>query len=163
MFVEKASFVPSSAYVHRIGLFEVVWWNHHFAHVILTSNTNIKVFNSDGDYVSYEVEIVTSPEEQERGLMFRDKLKKKEGMLFIFDSPKKASFWMKNTLISLDLIYIKKNGLIDSIYRDLEPMSLKKIKSKSKVKAVLEIPGGDSKLYGINNNSFINIDMIEGN
>ena len=42
-------------------------------------------------------------------------------------------------------------------------MSLKKIKSKSKVKAVLEIPGGDSKLYGINNDSFINIDMIEGN
>ena len=125
--------------------------------------SNIKVFNSDGDYVSYEVEIVTSPEEQERGLMFRDKLKKKEGMLFIFDSPKKASFWMKNTLISLDLIYIKKNGLIDSIYRDLKPMSLKKIKSKSKVKAVLEIPAGDSKLYGINNNSFINIDMIAGN
>ena len=135
----------------------------------LTSNiyagklSNIKVFNSNGDYVSYEVEIVTSPEEQERGLMFRDKLKKKEGMLFIFDSPKKASFWMKNTLISLDLIYIKKNGLIDSIYRDLKPMSLKKIKSKSKVKAVLEIPGGDSKLYGINNYSFININMIEGN
>ena len=125
--------------------------------------SNIKVFHSDGDYVSYEVEIVTSPEEQERGLMFRDKLKKKEGMLFIFDSPKKASFWMKNTLISLDLIYIKKNGLIDSIYRDLEPMSLKKIKSKSEVKAVLEIPGGDSNLYGINNNSFINIDMIDGN
>tara|TARA_B000000477_G_scaffold3574_1_gene3260 strand:+ start:3243 stop:3455 length:213 start_codon:yes stop_codon:yes gene_type:complete len=70
---------------------------------------------------------------------------------------------MKNTLISLDLIYIKNNGLIDSIYRDLKPMSLKKIKSKSKVKAVLEVPGGDSKLYGINNNSFINIDMIEGN
>ena len=125
--------------------------------------SNIKVFNSDGDYVSYEVEIVTSPEEQERGLMFRDKLKKKEGMLFIFDSPKKASFWMKNTLISLDLIYIKKSGLIDSIHQDLEPMSLKRIKSKSKVKAVLEIPGGDSRLYGINNNSFINIDMIEGN
>jgi len=123
--------------------------------LFLTSNicagklSDIKVFNSNGDYVTY--------------LMFRDKLKKKEGMLFIFDSPKKASFWMKNTLISLDLIYIKKNGLIDSIYRDLEPMSLKKIKSKSKVKAVLEIPGGDSKLYGINNNSFINIDMIEGN
>ena len=125
--------------------------------------SNIKVFNSDGDYVSYEVEIVTSPEEQERGLMFRDKLKKKEGMLFIFDSPKKASFWMKNTLISLDLIYIKKSGLIDSIHQELEPMSLKRIKSKSKVKAVLEIPGGDSRLYGINNNSFINIDMIEGN
>ena len=57
----------------------------------------------------------------------------------------------------------KKSGLIDSIHQDLEPMSLKKIKSKSKVKAVLEIPGGDSRLYGINNDSFINIDMIEGN
>ena len=140
-----------------------------FLILFLTSNiyagklSNINIFNSDGSYITYQVEIVTSPEEQERGLMFRDKLKKKEGMLFIFDSPKKASFWMKNTLISLDLIYIKNNGLIDSIYRDLKPMSLKKIKSKSKVKAVLEIPGGDSKLYGINNNSFINIDMIEGN
>ena len=137
--------------------------------LFLTSNicagklSDIKVFNSNGDYVSYEVEIVTLPEEHERGLMFREKLKIKEGMLFIFDSPKKASFWMKNTLIPLDLIYIKKSGLIDSIHRDLEPMSLKKIKSKSKVKAVLEIPGGDSRLYGINNNSFINIDMIEGN
>ena len=137
--------------------------------LFLTSNicavklSDIKVFNSNGDYVTYKVEIVTSPEEQEKGLMFRDKLKIKEGMLFIFDSPKKASFWMKNTLISLDLIYIKKSGLIDSIHHDLEPMSLKKIKSKSKVKAVLEIPGGDSRLYGINNDSFINIDMIEDN
>ena len=46
--------------------------------------SNIKVFNSDGDYVSYEVEIVTSPEEQERGLMFRDKLKKKRRYVIYF-------------------------------------------------------------------------------
>ena len=89
-----------------------------FLTLFLTSNicagklSDIKIFNSNDDYVTYKVEIVTSPEEQEKGLMFRDKLKIKEGMLFIFDSPKKASFWMKNTLISLDLIYIKNNGLI---------------------------------------------------
>jgi hypothetical protein len=140
-----------------------------FLTIFLISNiyagklSDIKIFNSNSDYVTYEVEIVTLPEEQERGLMFREKLKIKEGMLFIFDSPKIASFWMKNTLIPLDLIYIKKSGLIDSIHRDLEPMSLKKIKSKSKVKAALEIPGGDSRLYDINDHSFINIDMIEGN
>tara|TARA_B000000477_G_scaffold3574_1_gene3259 strand:+ start:3010 stop:3246 length:237 start_codon:yes stop_codon:yes gene_type:complete len=69
-----------------------------FLILFLTSNiyagklSNINIFNSDGSYITYQVEIVTSPEEQERGLMFRDKLKKKEGMLFIFDSPKKLHF-----------------------------------------------------------------------
>ena len=111
----------------------------------------------------FSVEVADDDPKRAQGLMNRESLPQFSGMIFIYDNPQMVSFWMKNTLISLDLIYIKKNGLIDSIYRDLEPMSLKKIKSKSKVKAVLEIPGGDSKLYGINNNSFINIDMIEGN
>ena len=62
-----------------------------FLTIFLISNiyagklSDIKIFNSNSDYVTYEVEIVTLPEEQERGLMFREKLKIKEGMLFIFD------------------------------------------------------------------------------
>ena len=125
------------------------------------SFNNIKILKSNGEYIDYKVEIMSTPADQQRGLMFREKLNSNEGMLFLFDKSKKASFWMKNTIISLDLIYIKENGLIDSIYQDLKPMSLKKIQSKSKVRAALEIPAGDVELHGINYNSFINIDFLK--
>ena len=121
------------------------------------SFNNIKILKSNGEYIDYKVEIMSTPADQQRGLMFREKLNSNEGMLFLFDKSKKASFWMKNTIISLDLIYIKENGLVDSIYQDLTPMSLKKIQSKSKVRAALEIPAGDVELHAINYNSFINI------
>ncbi|MDA9623371.1 DUF192 domain-containing protein [Rhodobiaceae bacterium] len=125
------------------------------------SFNNIKILKSNGEYIDYKVEIMSTPADQQRGLMFREKLNSNEGMLFLFDKSKKASFWMKNTIISLDLIYIKENGLVDSIYQDLTPMSLKKIQSKSKVRAALEIPAGDVELHGINYNSFINIDFLK--
>ena len=125
------------------------------------SFNNIKILKSNGEYIDYKVEIMSTPADQQRGLMFREKLNSNEGMLFLFDKSKKASFWMKNTIISLDLIYIKENGLIDSIYQDLKPMDLKKIQSKSKVRAALEIPAGDVELHGINYNSFINIDFLK--
>ena len=125
------------------------------------SFNNIKILKSNGEFIDYKVEIMSNVADQQRGLMFREKLNSNEGMLFLFDKSKKASFWMKNTIISLDLIYIKENGLIDSIYQDLKPMSLKKIQSKSKVRAALEIPAGDVELHGINYNSFINIDFLK--
>ena len=125
------------------------------------SFNNIKILKSNGEFIDYKVEIMSDAADQQRGLMFREKLNSNEGMLFLFDKSKKASFWMKNTIISLDLIYIKENGLIDSIYQDLKPMSLKKIQSKSKVRAALEIPAGDVELHGINYNSFINIDFLK--
>ena len=125
------------------------------------SISSIKIFNSSDSFVEYTVEVVSSQESQQRGLMFRENLNSNEGMLFLFKVPKKASFWMKNTLIYLDLIFIKENGKVDSIYQNLEPLSLKSIKSKSKVKAALEIPGGHVKLHGINQNSYFNIGLIE--
>ena len=125
------------------------------------SISNIKIFNSSNSFVEYRVEVVSSQENQQKGLMFRESLNSNEGMLFLFKVPKKASFWMKNTLISLDLIFIKENGKVDSIYQNLEPLSMKSIKSKSQVKAALEIPGGHVELHGIDHNSYINIGFIE--
>ena len=125
------------------------------------SISNIKIFNSSDSFVEYSVEVVSSQENQQRGLMFRENLNSNEGMLFIFKIPKKASFWMKNTIIPLDLIFIKESGKVDSIYQNLEPLSLKSIKSKSQVKAALEIPGGHVELHGINHNSYIDIGLIE--
>ena len=125
------------------------------------SISNIKIFNSSDSFIEYSVEVVSSQESQQRGLMFRESLNSNEGMLFLFKIPKNASFWMKNTRISLDLIFIKESGRIDSIYQNLEPLSLKSIKSKSKVKAALEIPGGHVELHGINHNSYIDIGLIK--
>ena len=67
---------------------------------------------------------------------------------------------MKNTYISLDMIFIKENGFIDSIYENLEPLSLKKIKSRNEIIAVLEIPGGDVSINRINMNSKIILENL---
>ena len=76
--------------------------------------------------------------------------RKKRAIFGLFlGGPKKAVFWMKNTYVSLDLIFIKEGGFIDSIHENLEPLSIKKIKSKEEVIAVLEILGGEVKLNKI--------------
>jgi uncharacterized membrane protein (UPF0127 family) len=98
---------------------------------------------------------MTTESQQARGMMYRKSLDKDKGMLFLFKKPKRAVFWMKNTYIPLDLIFIKKGGSIDSIHENLEPFSTKKIKSKNDVIAVLEILGGQVKMNKINLDSKI--------
>ena len=76
--------------------------------VILMSGT--------GKKVSLNVELAHTTEEREKGLMFRKSLKESDGMLFIFEEEQHLNFWMKNTLIPLDIAYIDKNGIINEIY-----------------------------------------------
>ena len=90
--------------------------------------------------------------------MHRKKLEENTGMFFLFDSEKKASFWMKNTFFPLDIIFINKDGSINTIYKNTKPMSLKALKSKGKVLAVLEINAGDIEKNNIGKKSFINMD-----
>ncbi len=120
----------------------------------------IKIFNPDGVHLEYKVEVVSSLEDQAKGLMFRESLELKEGMLFIFKNSKKASFWMKNTVIPLDIIFIKSDGSIDSIHQNLKPMSLRRVKSKLPVIAALEISGGDVAKYKINENFYFGTNLI---
>ena len=68
---------------------------------------------------------------------------------------------MKNTNIPLDILFIKQSGIIDSIKKNTMPMSTKKIKSESKVIAVLEIPAGETKLFNISKNSFVDLSGLE--
>lgn len=63
-----------------------------------------------------DAQIATEPEQQAKGLMFRESLEPDEGMLFVFDQPKTASFWMKNTLIPLSVAYINAEGMIVEIH-----------------------------------------------
>ena len=74
--------------------------------------------------------------------MFRESLAPDRGMIFPYDPPTDASFWMKNTLIPLDLVFIRPNGTVGRIAENAVPMSLEPIPSLEAVSAVLEIPGG---------------------
>ena len=104
---------------------------------------------SGGRTHNFTVEVAQTPEEQAQGLMFRKRVGAEEGMLFPFNPPKAASFWMKNTLIPLDLIFIGKDGSIESIGANAVSRSLESIKSRGAVVAVLELAGGRAAQLGL--------------
>lgn len=97
---------------------------------------------------TFSVEVADEYNERRTGLMNRESLPKDSGMLFIFDEPKVITMWMKDTLIPLDMLFIK-NGVILSIHRNAEPGSLAQISSGDIADSVLEINGGIAEEYGI--------------
>ncbi|MFM6853451.1 MAG: DUF192 domain-containing protein [Sphingopyxis sp.] len=90
----------------------------------------------------FNVEVARSDDEQARGLMFRTELAADAGMIFPFASAKYASFWMKNTLIPLDMLFVRADGTIDRIAENTVPESLEPVASGGEVTAVLELAGG---------------------
>lgn len=104
---------------------------------------------SGGREHRFQVELARTPEEQARGLMFRESLGADEGMLFPMEPPRPASFWMKNTLIPLDIIFIRPDGTIARIAHRTVPHSLESVQSGEPVSAVLELRGGRAAELGI--------------
>jgi uncharacterized membrane protein (UPF0127 family) len=90
------------------------------------------------------VEIARSPQEQETGLMNRQSLEPDRGMIFPYDPPQPVAFWMKNTLVPLDMIFIRADGSIARIAANAVPLSLEPVPSGEPIAAVLEIAGGRS-------------------
>ena len=78
------------------------------------------------------------------GLMFRNVILPGTGMLFLFDDVRERTFWMKNTWVPLDIIFIREDGVIQNIHYNAEPNSLERIHSEGEVQHVLEIAGGRS-------------------
>ncbi|MEM8695373.1 MAG: DUF192 domain-containing protein [Pseudomonadota bacterium] len=108
----------------------------------------VTIRTESGDH-RFDVETAITPEEQRRGLMFRESLPENGGMIFPFDFPTLASFWMRNTLIPLDMIFIRADGVITNIARETEPYTLDSYYSTEPVIAVLEIDGGRAAELGI--------------
>lgn len=104
---------------------------------------------SRGKRHEFIVEVARSAEEQTQGLMHRQSLAPDRGMIFPMDPPRPASFWMKNTLIPLDMIFVRPDGTIGSIAANTVPLSLESVPSGEPVSAVLEIAGGRSAELGI--------------
>ncbi len=107
------------------------------------------VIVTGGREIKFDVELALNDAERSRGLMFREKLGPYDGMLFDFHREAPVSFWMKNTLIPLDMIFIAADGTIRSIHANAVPHSIETIPSQFPVRGVLEINGGSAKLLGI--------------
>lgn len=99
--------------------------------------------------VRLRVEVASDGASQERGLMYRRSLAANAGMLFDFHQPVMTEFWMKNTYLPLDIVFIRPNGTISSITENAKPLSETLIPSTEPVRAVLEIKGGRAKALGI--------------
>lgn len=97
----------------------------------------------------FSVEMATTEQEKETGLMYRKELADGKGMLFDFSPEQEVSMWMKNTYISLDMIFIRADGRILRIAENTEPLSTKIISSRGPAKGVLEVIAGTARKYGI--------------
>jgi uncharacterized membrane protein (UPF0127 family) len=96
----------------------------------------------------FTVEVAATPEQQERGLMFRKSLAGDRGMIFPYDPPQDASFWMKNTLIPLDIIFIRSDGTIARITH-AKALDVTPLPAGEPIAAVLEIRAGRAAELGI--------------
>lgn len=102
-----------------------------------------------GGVRTFTVELANTPNSREIGMMWRGHVGRSEGMLFQFPAAQRLSFWMKNTMIPLDIIYIRANGTISQINRNAVPFSLTPIPGHEPTIACLEIGGGEAERQGI--------------
>ena len=111
-----------------------------FEQAEIVTKTGVKVF---------QVEIAVTPEETEKGLMYRKSVPEGTGMLFDFGQEREVVMWMKNTYVPLDMIFIRANGTISRIAENTTPLSEARIYSGAPVKGVLEVAAGTARKYGI--------------
>ena len=98
---------------------------------------------------TFTIEIARTPQEQSLGLMHRRALPDDYGMLFPFAAPREASFWMKDTFVSLDMVFIAEGGIVHRIERGTEPLSERSVRSRGPVIAVLEFVAGTADRIGL--------------
>jgi uncharacterized membrane protein (UPF0127 family) len=98
---------------------------------------------------NFSVEFAATDDELDRGLMYRRELPEGRGMLFDFKQDRPVGMWMKNTYISLDMLFIRSDGTIVKIAEKTRPHSLDNIMSGRPVRAVLEVVGGTARKFGI--------------
>src|SRR5262245_22482701 len=112
------------------------------------SFSTLEIATKSGEHI-FSVEMATTEEEKQKGLMYRRELADGKGMLFDFSPEQQISMWMKNTYIPLDMIFIRADGRILRIAENTEPESTRIISSGGPARGVLEVPAGTAQKYGI--------------
>ncbi len=116
---------------------------------IVFENSKLVIAGQSGRH-DFDVELAVKPDQRAQGLMYRRMMAAEAGMLFDFGArPQRASMWMKNTFIPLDMLFITGDGRIESIVERTVPHSLETVSSRGPVRAVLELNGGTVARLGI--------------
>ena len=108
----------------------------------------LRIVTASGEH-AFNIEVAETLEEKSRGLMFRRSLADNAGMLFPYLPPQEITMWMRNTYISLDMVFIRADGLVHRIEKGTEPFSERVIASEGDVAAVLEIRAGIADKIGL--------------
>ncbi len=106
-------------------------------------------FKMGDGQAAFNVEVVDTFETRAKGLMFRESMARFSGMLFVYDTPQRVSFWMRNTLIPLDMIFMDQTGLVTRVHDNAVPLDETGIFGGDQVFAVFEVNGGMAQKLGI--------------
>ena len=121
----------------------IIIWAICFCLPHASSGETLIVYSDKGsESCRFDVELAVTPAEQERGLMFRKTMDDHVGMFFIFDRDEIRHFWMRNTLIPLDMIFIDNIYIVVDIHRGAKPLDEKVISSRKPARYVLEVNAG---------------------
>lgn len=107
------------------------------------------ILTRDGKRHAFRVEMAVDPQHQTIGLMFRERVGPEEGMLFDWGTPRESAMWMRNTLVSLDMLFIAADGRVHRIAERTVPHSLASIESRGPVRATLELAAGTAERLDI--------------
>ncbi len=113
------------------------------------ASDHLAIETADGRSLAFSVELAVTPQQRARGLMFREEMAPDAGMIFLFDREAPRAFWMKNTYLPLDILFIDRAGRIVSIARDTVPLSETPIPSDAPAMAVLELNAGTAAALDI--------------
>lgn len=118
-----------------------------------------------GDFGSaqFSVDVADTNEERSRGLMFVDNMATMQGMLFVYDRPQSVSFWMRNTLIPLDMIFVDDTGVVRNIHSMAQPLDETPIFGGTGIQYVLEVNGGLSERLGLSIGDQMQHPSFDGN
>ncbi len=124
-------------------------------------HSRLVLAGASGRY-EFQVEMATTPAQRRLGLMYRPRMAVDAGMLFDYGTPRRIAMWMKNTVISLDMIFIAADGRIVSIAENTTPFSLTAIGSGGPVRAVLEVNAGTAARLGLKSGDRVEHEIFPG-
>jgi uncharacterized membrane protein (UPF0127 family) len=137
-----------SGHAHR-GLIALVLLALSAAPATAACSDTAVELRSGGAVARFTVELADTDSERAQGLMDRPQMSASSGMLFVYETPRNASFWMKNTLISLDMIFMDRTGTVTRVHERAQPLDTTPIDGGPDVAFVLEINGGLASRLGI--------------
>ncbi len=114
-----------------------------------TCRDDVLELRGDWGQARFQVEVADDPDERAEGLMHRPTMPGSAGMFFVYDRPHQVSFWMRNTLIPLDMIFLDQAGVVQHIHHEAVPLSEESIFGGDAIQYVLEVNGGLSRALGI--------------